>query len=383
MNSVLTPVQLQNIQMRSAYTIFSKAILFLKNNNLLNNQDKEILSILFKNSTPQILSQPQIQFWSRTLLTSQITTKENSTIETAKEQLFFEIILILGVLGKITTCKYPITTSMTSPLLTKKIKKTNSKITLTNSSIQIDDTLEKIDFVPSYKNWFLGSCDYQTSNTYEVKNKKEIETLFSYYLYIPKQLRETIETLIHTIVILKKQSKNQISYSQIESPGMISIQYAQPILFCDSLLHESMHLEFELIKQVYQLVKNNTNEEKYYSSVIDKPRPLENCLLALHAFVPLEMYYFTIFKKTKSNLALSRLLSHYFKNEELRNTLKNHADFTQKGKELFEELESKHLITKRNIEKIQKCYKEEIKKYSLEAKKHKKIVLKKYPKTMC
>ncbi len=383
MNSVLTPLQLQNVQMRSAYNIFSRAILILKNKKQLNKQDKKILSNLFKNSTPQILSQPQIQFWSRTIITLENKEKIEKNLKIVKEKLFFEIILLLGILGKISSITYPLNNQIISPLLTKKIQKVNSTITLTNSYIQIDDTLEKNTFVPSYKNWFLGSCDYQTSNTYEIKNKDEIKDLFSYYEYIPKQLQETIETLIHTIVILKKQSKNQISYSQIESPGMISVQYAESILFCDSLLHESMHLEFELIKQVYQLVKNNTPEEKYYSAVIDKPRPLQNCLLALHAFVPLEIYYFTIFKKTKSTLALSRLLSHYFKNEELCNTLKNHAIFTQKGRELFEELESKHLITKRNIEKIQKPYKQEIKKYSQEVKKHKEKVLKKYPKTMC
>lgn len=385
MNPLLTPVQLQNIQMRSSYSIFSKALFIIKKNQLLHSQEKKILNILFENSTPHILTQPQIQYWSRIILENQKQiTQNNNKIMLAKQHLFFELSLLIGLTSQTKTFHYTLSTPISSPLLKKTFEHTFTTYNVNSTHLEIANTSnEKIPFVQTYKNWFLGSFDFQNERAKKIVDTSEIAKLFSYYEYIPKELQTTIETLIHSIVILEKQSKNQISYSQTQSPSMISIQYTQSILFCDSLIHETMHLEFELIKQVYPLIINNTSDENYYSSVIDKPRPIENCLLALHAFIPLEIYYLNIFKKTQSHLALSRFLSHYFKNQKLCETLENHAKFTQKGDELFQYLMKNHHISKENILKFQKSYKEEIKKYSLEAKNHKDKILKKYPFIMC
>lgn len=371
MNPLLSPNQLQKIYINKTYALFHEVLFNLNKKKLLLKEDKEILKKLFSYTNPQSIAKPEIYFWC-----TQLYLEENNTY--FKNQLFLEISLLLLDLDY-PSVTYKTTTSVSSPLLKESIEAGEYNLEKKENYLIINNK-KKIKFTPDFKDITIGKFS-PINPDLETTIPKNLDELFSASNYLPHKDYLTIKTLLKTIIILKNKSKDQLSFSHDNFLGAIHIQDNDPVLFCDSLLHETMHLEFNLIKSTYTLLTNK-EEEKYYSAVINKPRPLQNCLLALHAFIPLENYYLKI-PQTNNTAYISKFLDNYFKNEYLIKTLNNHAEFTTQGKLLFEDLVKSHNKNTKIVEEIQKSYKELVEKYKLECKKHKENVLKSFPDIMC
>lgn len=139
---------------------------------------------------------------------------------------------------------------------------------------------------------------------------------------------------------------NQNSLSLVFSPRVIYLSYVEDyIVQAEAIIHEVYHSMIDIFS-FFDTGVENILEEKYYSSVQKKPRPIENCLLALHAFIGVETFYRYLLEEQKitNDKYFSRLFLVYNKNKELINVLDKYAIFTNFGKTFYQELLDEHKI---------------------------------------
>lgn len=371
MNPLLSSSQLQEVFIEKSYALFYQIIVSLKKNNVLSSTQLSILDKLFSTSSPQVLAKPEIFY--RCLQIQQNPTQYEI------DHLFFELTFIIAKIQE-ESISFSTNSTIYSTHISEPLPSGEYELYIYKNNLYDNNSSLYIPIAQKFQNFYLGALNLSNDIPVEKNPSKEI---FDAMDSIPTEALYTIKALISTIVVLQQTSENQISFSHPHMIGMVFIQNSQSILFCDSLIHETMHNEFDLLQSIYKFLENDENEEKYYSAVISKPRPLINCLLALHAFIPLEEYYFNLYINTKDELAAQRLFTQYYKNKELLSTLNNHAQFTSSGKKLFDYFNEIHLTTTQNIKTIQEKFKEIDTNALNSVQNHKKDVIEKYPDILC
>jgi hypothetical protein len=93
-----------------------------------------------------------------------------------------------------------------------------------------------------------------------------------------------ITRAIQYVVPVRAPNGSMVSGSQGHRPGEVYMTDAlEPIKLAEMLIHEASHQHFQIVTFLGP-VQDGTDDQLYYSPVVQKPRPIDKVLLAYHAF---------------------------------------------------------------------------------------------------
>ena len=168
--------------------------------------------------------------------------------------------------------------------------------------------------------------------------------------FMPGELAE-MRTLLHELVPVGYDVERHLSASYREAVGTAYLTlHPSVMIMTEALIHEFQHNKFNV--SAYETTYlSNAFSPLYKSPIRPDPRPLWGILLAVHAFLPVAELYRRMrdgghayagvgdFERRMSELDL--------KNHEGMEMLRAHADFTDAGRAMFDELEG---LERRHLE---------------------------------
>jgi HEXXH motif-containing protein len=167
--------------------------------------------------------------------------------------------------------------------------------------------------------------------------------------FMPGELAE-MRTMLHAIIPVGYDQEKHLSASYREAVGTIYLTlHPSVMIMTEALIHEFQHNKFNVSAYTTEYL-SNAFHPLYKSPIRPDPRPLWGILLAVHAFLPVADLYRRMrdgghpwaqspdFTRRMSELDL--------KNHEGMDMLRAHAQLTEAGRAMFDELEAlerKHL----------------------------------------
>lgn len=153
-----------------------------------------------------------------------------------------------------------------------------------------------------------------------------------------------MKLLLSEIVPVGFHAERHLSASYREAIGTVYMTlHPNPMTMLEALIHEFQHNKLNVWSYDTGFL-NNPFSPLYKSPVRPDPRPLWGILLAVHAFLPVAEIYRRLKKAEHPLIRQSgfdeRLRAIDGKNHEGMDMLRQHAEFTSHGRELFEELEA-------------------------------------------
>jgi HEXXH motif-containing protein len=156
------------------------------------------------------------------------------------------------------------------------------------------------------------------------------------------ELRAEMDACALLVVPVGYDAEKHLSASYAEVPGTVYLSlHPDPVTMAEALLHELSHTKINLLSE-HDRVLENAFEPLFPSPVRPDPRPLWGVLLAVHAFLPVELLYRRLLE---SGHALARTPRFRARAAEIRRTneeglavLTEHARPTRVGEGLVAEL---------------------------------------------
>ena len=327
------------------FSLFKDFFDYYQKADNLNKNEKEIVNLvlsldkkLLTNSTFICLLFKFIQL---------VEKKEFEQLSNLKEEVFIELNCLLIKLK----LKSSFTNTYNKKFFSREFQNTiniGEIITISNSkSLEL---ISGVKFIQRENNPFL----FESNNNIDfadISKEKWIEEFSSALNFIKFETPDIYNRIIpflDSIGPLGFENFHQNSLSLMFSPKVIYLSYVQDyVVQAEAIIHEVYHSIIDIFAFFDSGVKNSL-DEIYYSSVQKRPRPIQNCILALHAFVAVENFYKILLQKeilTKEEYFL-RLFIIYHKNEELLLVINKYADFTDNGLKFFEEINREHLENK-------------------------------------
>jgi HEXXH motif-containing protein len=159
--------------------------------------------------------------------------------------------------------------------------------------------------------------------------------------FVP-ELRAEMDLCVELIVPVGFDREKHLSASYAEVPGTLYLSlHPDPMTMAEALLHEFSHTKLNLLSE-HDAVFDNAFEPMFPSPIRPDLRPLWGVLLAVHAFLPVELLYARMRERghalAGSPLFRERAAAIRKANEEGLGILERHARPTPVGNGLLAEL---------------------------------------------
>jgi len=342
--------------------VFTNGIKSLIYNDYLNNEEKRIvLSILKYPKHKRILNKSYLMYISYGIL------KFKDKVEDLKNQLMLDISILAlkeGIIKEF-NFNYP-NQKMFSSVLNQQINCSFDKITRKGESfifhegkkivLVIKETkkfkiTDRVMLLKQNRNPFHNYLEPDHPDVdflgYDLGNKSYqvwINQLNNAYSIIRKNVPHTYQEIVYfldSIVPVGYKHNLQISFTYSSSPLITYLSYTNDdIKQAEALIHEIHHIIYNLLSRYYFLTKNSSIP-KYYSPYRPDARPLNSCLVGLHAFVAVQNFYRALCKEENNIEFVMRFLDAYIKNKRMIEIVDKYAKFDNKGKLLFEDINVK------------------------------------------
>jgi len=161
--------------------------------------------------------------------------------------------------------------------------------------------------------------------------------------FLPGEFAE-METMLHQVIPVGYDAVRHLSASYREAVGTVYLTlHPSVMIMTEAVIHEFQHNKFNVSAYSADYL-TNAFHPLYKSPVRPDPRPLWGILLAVHAFLPVAELYRRM-RDGGHPLAATpdfdrRLSEIDLKNHEGMEMLRAHAELTQAGRELFDDLEA-------------------------------------------
>ncbi|MBI4051083.1 MAG: hypothetical protein HY400_01110, partial [Elusimicrobia bacterium] len=153
-----------------------------------------------------------------------------------------------------------------------------------------------------------------------------------------------MKLLLKQIVPVGYHAEKHFSASYQEAIGTIYMSlHPNTLVMAEALVHEFQHNKLNLLSYQNPIL-HNAFSPLYPSPVRPDPRPLWGILMAVHAFLPVAVFYRKL-KQAGHPVSLTpdfkrRLNEIDRQNQEGMDVLRAHADWTVLGQNIMEELET-------------------------------------------
>jgi HEXXH motif-containing protein len=159
--------------------------------------------------------------------------------------------------------------------------------------------------------------------------------------FVP-ELRAEMDTCVELIVPVGFDAEQHLSASYAEVPGTLYLSlHPDPMTMAEALLHEFSHTKVNLLSE-HDAILENAFEPLFPSPVRPDPRPLWGVLLAVHAFLPVELLYARMAERGHANAGSAGFIERAGAirkgNEEGLAVLQQNAHPTKVGAALLAEL---------------------------------------------
>jgi HEXXH motif-containing protein len=160
--------------------------------------------------------------------------------------------------------------------------------------------------------------------------------------FVP-ELRAEMDLCVELVVPVGFDAEKHLSASYAEVPGTLYLSlHPDPMTMAEALIHEFSHTKVNLLSE-HDAVLENAFEPLFRSPVRPDPRPLWGVLLAVHAFLPVELLYARMAEQGHANAGTDRFKARRVAirqmNEEGLEVLRKYARPTPVGEGLLEDLE--------------------------------------------
>jgi hypothetical protein len=159
--------------------------------------------------------------------------------------------------------------------------------------------------------------------------------------FVP-ELRSEMDLCIELVVPVGFDAEKHLSASYAEVPGTVYLSlHPDPMTMAEALVHEFSHTKLNLLSE-HDAVLENAFEPLFPSPVRPDPRPLWGVLLAVHAFLAVELFYTRMRERGHAWASNARFETRArdirAMNEEGLAVLTEHARPTRVGRGLLAEL---------------------------------------------